>query len=188
MPKSKEKNYPGNIYRILNRGNNKKDIFFGRENYLFFLRRLRHYVKKFNVRRICYCLMPNHFHLCLEETVEQGISGLMLGLQTSYVKAINKQRGRTGHLWQDTFKYVHGATDEYLLHLTRSIHLNAVKAGLVQNADNWEFSSNRDYVGLRQGTLLQMDFMESCFPTAAEYRQFVEAYREEILAERYLLE
>ena len=188
MHKIKEKIYPGNIYHILNRGNEKQDIFFERENFLFFMRRLRYYVQKFNVLVICYCLMPNHFHLCLKETVKRGISRAMLGLQTSYAKAINKRRGRTGHLWQDTFKYIHIDKDEYLLHLTRYIHLNPVKAGLAKKAEDWEFSSYREYIGLRQGTLPQMDIIGSYFSTAEEYRTFVEEYQEEMMGEKYLLE
>ncbi|GBE28168.1 transposase IS200 like protein [bacterium BMS3Bbin03] len=188
MRKIKEKIYPGNIYHILNRGNDKQNIFFEPENYLFFMRRLRHYVQKFDILVICYCLMPNHFHLCLEETVERGISRAMLGLQTSYAKAINKRRGHTGHVWQDTFKYVHVDTDEYLLHLTRYIHLNPVKAGMAEKAEDWEFSSYRDYIGLRRGTLPKRDIIWSYFSTTAAYRQFVEDYQEEMMGEKYLLE
>ena len=188
MGRTKEKIFPGNFYHILNRGNEKQNIFYEHENYLFFLRRLRHYVEKFHVFVICYCLMPNHFHLCLKETIEQGISQVMLGLQTSYAKAINKQRGRVGHLWQDTYKHVHVDKDEYLLHLTRYVHLNPVKAGLVKKAEDWEFSSYCDYIGLRQGTLPQMEIILSCFATGNGYLQFVEEYQEEVLEGSYLLD
>ena len=78
--------YPGNIYHVLNRGNEQQDIFFDRENYMFFLRRLRKYVHKFEGVVMCYCLMPNHFHICIKENAEKGISNIMLALQTSYAK------------------------------------------------------------------------------------------------------
>ena len=112
----------------------------------------------------------------------------MLGLQTSYAKAINKRRRHTGHVWQDTFKYVHVDTDEYLLHLTGYIHLNPIKAGMVGKAEDWEFSSYRDYIGLRQGTLPKRDIIWSYFSTTDAYRQFVEEYQEEMMGEKYLLE
>jgi putative transposase len=181
-----EKIYPGYFYHILNRGNEKQDIFYEAENYLFFLRRLRRYVNKFEVTVVCYCLMP--FHICFKENVEKGISNVMLGLQTSYAKAINKRFKRTGHLWQDTFKHILVDRDEYLLHLSRYIHLNPVKAGIVNKAEDWEFSSYRDFIGMRNGTLPQMDIILSYFNGSTDYKEFVENYQEETLIEQYLLE
>ena len=188
MTNRKEKIYPGYIYHILNRGNEKQNIFFERENYLFFLRRLRHYIAKFDVILIAYCLMPNHFHLCAKETAKDGISKVMLGLQTSYAKAINKRIGRVGHLWQDSYKYIRVDTDEYFLHLTRYLHLNPCDAGLVNKAEDWEFSSYRDFIGLRKGTLPQSGMAMSYFDNRDAYRKFVEEHQENKLSDKYLLE
>ncbi len=89
------------------------------------------------------------------EVSENGISDLMLSLQTSYAKAINKRYNRVGHLFQGPFKNILVDKNEYLLHLSRYIHINPVIAGWVANPEDWEFSSFRDYVGLRAGTLPQ---------------------------------
>jgi len=160
---SKPKFICGNYYHILNRGNNKQRIFFVRENYLFFLRRLKAGLQKYGTELICYCLMPNHFHLILKEVIERGISNLMLALQTSYAKAINKRYDRAGHLFQGTFKSIHIDRNEYLLHLSRYIHINPVEAGLLQRPEDWEFSSFRDYIGLRSGTLTKAEIILSQF-------------------------
>ena len=68
----------GNYYHVLNRGNERKAIFFETENYLFFLRRLKAALEKYGPQLICYCLIPNHFHLILQETAEDAISGLVI--------------------------------------------------------------------------------------------------------------
>lgn len=180
--------YPSCIYHTFNRGNQKQSIFFERENYLFFLRRLGQCVHKYGSLVLCYCLMPNHYHICFKEVVENGISNALSSLQTSYAKAINKRYNRTGHLWEDTFKAVAVESEESLLHLSRYIHLNPVKAGLAAKAEEWEFSSYRDIIGLRNGSLPQKQHILSSFDSPAGYRQFVEEYQDEMKIGRLLLD
>lgn len=66
MPRRKIPFSAGNVYHIYNRGNNRASIFFERENYLYFLEKLRLYFAPESVRIHAYCLMPNHFHLLVE--------------------------------------------------------------------------------------------------------------------------
>ena len=73
----------------------------------------------------------------------------------SYSKIINKQYDRVGGLFQGTFQAKLVDWDEYLLHLSRYIHTNPVKAGLVDTADGWPYSSYSEYIGKRFGTLPQ---------------------------------
>jgi hypothetical protein len=91
----------------------------------------------------------------------------------SYTKAINKQRDRSGPLFLGPFKACHVDGDEYLLHLSRYIHLNPVTAGLVDSPLEWEFSSYRDYLGLRTGTLPKADLILDLFPNPQAYDEFV---------------
>jgi putative transposase len=69
--------------------------------------------------------------------------------------------------------------NSYLLHLSRYIHMNPVTAGLVTRPEDWAFSSYRDYVGLRDGTLPVPDVVLSQFPSRQTYRAFVESYRDQ---------
>jgi hypothetical protein len=101
----------------------------------------------------------------------------MQRLAISYTKAINKRYNHSGALFQGPFQVAHVDHDEYLLHLSRYIHLNPVAAGLVEHPEDWEFSSYRDYVGTRQGTLPAPDIVLSQFPSPDAYRDFVEAYK-----------
>ncbi|MCH8874392.1 transposase [candidate division KSB1 bacterium] len=178
----------GCYYHILNRGNEKKTIFFERDNYLFFLRRLKQGSEKLGPEVLCYCLMPNHFHLILQEVSEKGISDLMLSLQTSYAKAINKRYNRVGHLFQGPFKNILVDKNEYLLHLSRYIHINPVIAGWMPNPEDWEFSSFRDFVGLRAGTLPQPKIILSQFSDKGTYWKFVNDYKDDSNIQGYTLE
>jgi putative transposase len=97
----------------------------------------------------------------------------------SYTKAINKQQGRVGPLFQGPFQATWVDKDEYLLHLSRYIHMNPVTAGLVARPEEWIFSSYRDYIGLREGTLPVLDVVLSQFPSHRAYQAFVESCRDQ---------
>jgi REP element-mobilizing transposase RayT len=168
----------GECYHIYNRGNNRERTFFERENYAFFLRQLRQYITEPVVDVVAYCLMPNHYHLILQLRADD-LSNSFQAFSLSYTKAINKQHERVGSLFQGPFKAIHIETDQYLTHLSRYIHLNPVIAGLVGKAEDWEFSSYREYVGLRQGTLPKPGLVMSQFAGREAYRAFVEKYVED---------
>ena len=108
----------GNIYHIYNQGNNRQKIFFIRENYLFFLKKIRKYILPY-ADIMAWCLMPNHFHfmVVVKHTVlTVGVTssdadghprtfndsiGIML---RSYTRAVNKQQNRTGKLFREKTK------------------------------------------------------------------------------------
>ena len=77
----------------------------------------------------------------------------------SYTKSINRRFNRVGALFQGAFQSKVIDDDEHLAHLSRYIHLNPVRAGLVRQAQEWPFSSYREYVGLRKGTLPMTDLV-----------------------------
>jgi hypothetical protein len=97
----------------------------------------------------------------------------------SYANAVNKRYGRSGTLFEGRFRAVCVEGDRYLLHLSRYIHLNPVLAGIAQSPEDWEFSSYREYVGLREGTLPAPDVVLSQFASQAAYRAFVGSYVEQ---------
>src|SRR5574341_1106415 len=153
MPYRKVPFFAGGYYHIYNRGNNQEAIFFERENYTFFLRQVRKYFGREAVDIVAYCLMPNHYHLLVHLKVDD-LGSMVQPFALSYTKAINKRFNRVGTLFQGPFKAIWVEREEYLLQLCRYIHLNPVKAGLVARAEDWEFSSYRDYVGLRDDGLI----------------------------------
>jgi len=160
------------FYHIYNRGNNKAPIFFNRDNYIFFLRKVRKYfLAELDV--LAYCLMPNHFHFLVYTRADferKKYSDSLKIMLRSYTRAINKQENRSGSLFQQNTKMkllksnTHGMTQSHAMsHKYQQIgdpficfhyiHQNPVRAGLVSSMGNWEFSSYKDYAGLRDGTL-----------------------------------
>jgi putative transposase len=189
MPRREIAFQPGEYYHLYNRGVNRERIFFEPEHYLFFLRRLReHLVPVLEV--VAYCLMPTHYHLLVQvkqtpQTSEVSktsevsdasarISAAMMRLAVSYTKAVNKRYGRVGPLFQGAFQARHVERDEYLVHLSRYIHLNPCAAGYVGHAEEWVYSSYPDYLGLRQGTLPAPSAVLGQFSSPNAYWQFVE--------------
>ena len=170
----------GEYYHVYNRGNNRQDIFLERTNYLFYLQQLRKYLigDAANpwVTIVAYCLMPNHFHLlvCLHDDL---FSRHMQRLSISYTKVINERYRRVGALYQGQFQAIHVDSNDYLLHLSRYIHLNPVAAHIVQRPEDWEFSSYREYAGLRRGTLVKPSIVIGQFRANEEYSRYVEAYQ-----------
>lgn len=155
MPtKYKYKVYAPNLYsHIFNRGVNKQKIFLAEEDYVFYLQRLRIAKEKQKSSLISYCLMPNHIHLIARQDSDIPIYKFISSLHTSYSIYFNKKYNRIGHLFQDRFKQKIIDNDEYLLQLASYIHLNPLIDRLVEKAEDYQWSSYPDYIGLRPGTL-----------------------------------
>lgn len=98
------------------------------------------------VEIIAYCIMPTHFHLILRQTSKNGITKYIGKVLNSYSKYFNAKHKRVGPLWANRFKNVLVDDDDQLLHLTRYIHLNPTSANLTASAEEWEFSSYREYL------------------------------------------
>ncbi|MGD1995923.1 MAG: transposase [Anaerolineae bacterium] len=184
MPRRDLELCAGEWYHLYNRRGNRERIFYERANYLFFLQRLRRYlVPVLDV--VAYCLMPTHYHLLVRvtktsevsETSEvSAVSRAMQRFSISYTKAMNRRYDRAGSLFQGAFRAKHVSRNDYLVHLSRYIHLNPVIAGLVERPEDWEFSSHREYIGLRSGTLPKAELILSQFSSQQSYQEFVEAY------------
>ena len=175
MPRRARTLSAGEYYHLYNRGNNRQTIFFERENYLYFLRQFRYFVATETADVVAYCLMPNHYHV-LVYLREDTLSKSMQRFTMSYTNAMNRRYKRCGALFQGRFNTIHVDSDAYLIKLTRYIHLNPVKAGLVKRPEDWEFLSYCDYVDVRQGMLPQMDYMLKQVGSVEAYRQFVESH------------
>ena len=178
--------YPNELFHIYNRGNNRQTLFFDRDNYLYFLEKVKEYVKPHS-EIIAWCLMPNHFHFLIYIPPDKDSKDLSKGIQIilrSYTRAINKQKNRTGSLFtQNTCSKV--LVDNSVVQPNRYtttcfhyIHQNPMKAGLVKNMEDWEFSSFKDYIGLRKGKLINRELANTFINISEDRQQFYEdAYR-----------
>ena len=163
----------GEYYHLYNRGNNHENIFLTRENYSYFLTLWRKYLFGHGVDVVSYCLMPNHYHFLIYLQTDT-LSKLMQPFLLAYTNSFNRRYKRVGALFQGRFKAKHVANIDYLLHLSRYIHLNPLKAGLVLSSEEWEFSSYLEYTGLRQGTLPKPNIVMDYFENPNDYKDFVE--------------
>jgi len=120
--------YPGAHYHITSRGNEQKDIFKSQRDREKFLEYLECATTRYGAVIHAYCLMSNHFHLLLE-TPEGNLSEIMRHINGAYTTYFNVKRKRAGHLLQGRYKAILVDADEYLVELSRYIHLNPVRVG-----------------------------------------------------------
>jgi putative transposase len=170
---------PGHYYHIYNRGAGKQRLFREQENYHYLLRSVGHYAKQLQLSPIAYCLMPNHYHFLLRQEGDEPAGKLARLAFNKYTKAFNKQYDRTGTLFEGRYQSIHVDRTEYLLHLCRYIHANPVSARLVPRPEDWPFSNYLEWVGLRDGVLVDRGFVAETFPKSEDYRRFVAEYLED---------
>lgn len=137
--------FPGAFYHVLNRGLERRAIFLADRDYQKFLKRLSEIHNQYKIIIHAYCLMPNHYHLYVE-TPEANLQKALRYLNSSYTITFNKIRKRQGPLFQGRYKALLVEKDAYSLELSKYIHLNPVKAGLVEKAEDYLYSSFRYYL------------------------------------------
>ena len=177
-------------YHIYNRGNNRERIFLEADNYLYFLKKIKEYLVPV-ADVLVYCLMPTHYHIVgrikppseiskisegLDTSNRSPLSTAMMKLSVSYTKAINKRFQRAGVLFQGQFQAKPVLNSPYLLNLCRYIHGNPVKDGLVADIAQWPYSNYLEWIGERDGKLVDKAFVQNNFDTPDEYRKFVLEY------------
>jgi putative transposase len=165
----------GHFYHVYNRGVNRQAIFFSARNYRFFIERLRHYFQPNLVNIVAYCLMPTHFHLLIQSHIDDFGMEVMQPFVTSYTKAINREQGRVGSLFQGKYKADLVSTDAHIRNATLYIHRNPIEAGYVERLTEWPYSSYPDYIGLRDGTLPSSHLILRSYESQAAYRESVES-------------
>ena len=176
--------YPGAFYHVTSRGNEQKDVFKSRRDRERFLSYLESAVVRYGAVMHAYCLMSNHYHLLLE-TPEGNLSQIMRHINGAYTTYFNVKRKRAGHLFQGRYKAILVEADEYAIELSRYIHLNPVKVGMVDKPEEYEWSSYRQLIGITEPSeWFTTKFILGYFPgnKAREiYREFVnEAINQEI--------
>ncbi len=165
--------YQGSYYHIYNRTNNNELAFKSETNYIYFLKKYRLYFDSL-MTTVAYCLMPTHFHFLvfIDSNDTQRIKRKIGDLLSSYTKAINKRYKRHGSLFQSHTKASLIKDEKYLLVATVYIHWNPVHSSLVRNPEEWLYSSYRDYIGMRKGTLPNTKIILSKFSTLQEFIEF----------------
>lgn len=144
----------GYIYHVINRGNSKQGIFKKEQDYRVFIDLMKEAKRKFPIKIFAYCIMPNHFHLVVMPTQEEELSKYMHWTMTTHVRRYHQHYNTSGHLWQGRFKSFIIQEDNHFLTVLRYVEGNAVRAGLVNSARDWKWSSHRETIGENQPFLL----------------------------------
>ena len=122
---------------------------------------------------ICYCLMPNHFHLLIRQVEEKGIFEFISKLSNSYTKYFNTRNKRNGPIFQGEFKAVLVESDEQLLHLSRYIHLNPLVNNLTKDLSLYPWTSFLEYIGSTKTNDCEKKIIIGQFRNLSEYQKFV---------------
>jgi len=138
--------YPGALYHITSRGNERKKIFLDDGDRTRFLEILADYHHRYDIRIHSFVLMENHYHLMLE-TPQGNLLKVMHGINGRYTGYFNGKYSRAGHLFQGRYKGIVVDKDAYLLQLSRYVHLNPAKAGVVERPEHYLWSSYRGFIG-----------------------------------------
>lgn len=175
MARKKRIWYPGAVYHLMSRGNRHQEIFREPSDYEFFLTLLRNVEKRYPFDIHSYCLMTNHFHF-LMETKDVEIWRIMKRLQEVYSGYFNSKYGLDGHLFQGRYKSCLVEDDAYFLQISRYIHLNPVKAGMVVYPEDYRWSSYQALICTDERPLVTTEKVWSYFarPENVAYRLFVE--------------
>jgi len=138
--------FPGAFYHVTARGNERKAVFKSKRDREKLLEYLETATDRYHAVIHAFCLMDNHYHLLLE-TPAGNLSQIMHHVNGAYTTYFNVKRARSGHLFQGRFKAILVEKDAYAKELSRYIHLNPVRAKMVQTPEQYAWTSYPFYIG-----------------------------------------
>lgn len=148
MPRRARVVLPGAPHHVTQRGNNREDVFFTSDDRELYLRLVAEQAGRHGLAVLSYCLMTNHVHLIV---VPEREGSLAMGLGRAhwlYSQAVNRQHGRSGHLWQNRF-FSCALQGPHLWRAARYVELNPVRSGLCAKAGAYEWSSAAAHCGAK---------------------------------------
>ena len=173
--------YPGAFYHITSRGNEQKALFKSKRDREKFIEYLESATERYDAVIHAYCLMDNHYHILLE-TPSGNLSKIMAHINGAYTNYFNAKRERSGHLFQGRYKAILVEADEYAKELSRYIHLNPVRANIVEHPEEYEWSGYGYFTGKKKAPeWLKMDFILGYFgkklsDSQKNYRDYVNVF------------
>ncbi len=177
MPRNARLRSKSGLYHVVMRGIDRQNIFYNDVDYQHFIDTLGKVKTEDRFELYGYCLMSNHVHLLIYEKSEE-IPQIMKRIVTSYAWWFNMKYERSGHVFQGRYGSECVEDDRYLLTVIRYIHQNPVKAGMVDTAEDYRWSSIRAYYSGReyQSSLTDIDFILEIF--APDKTEAISRFRE----------
>jgi len=167
------------VYHITSRGNERKKIYRDDGDKEKFLELLEDYKNRYNFLIHCFVLMDNHYHLVIE-TLRPNLIKIMHGLNSGYTGYFNKKYKRSGHLFQGRYKAIIVDKENYLLELSRYVHLNPLRAKIINKPQDYKWSSYGGYIRKKEvNNLNNYNWLLSIFgneekKSRRQYKEFVE--------------
>jgi len=161
--------YADRLYHVFNRSINREMIFIREENYKYFIGKLIGLDSQWEL--LGYCLMPTHFHFLVrigtedQDSLRRAIGDMLSG----YTKGVNKERGRTGSLFQQHTKAKVIKDQTYLKMVLHYIHQNPIRAGISRSLIDWPYTSYRDYCGTRKDGIVNPDMVYRYFESIEDF-------------------
>ncbi|MFN3396531.1 MAG: transposase [Thermodesulfovibrionales bacterium] len=169
----------GYPHHITQRGNNKDKTFFDDEDKRFYLNTLKLYKDKCKIKILSYCLMENHVHILAVPEKETSLARGIGGTNLVYTQYINRKYSRSGRLWQNRFFSSVVEEDTYLWAVIRYIELNPVRAKIVKEAENYQWSSAKAHIlGEKDDIISEEGYFD--MEEIKSYRVFLRQENEEI--------
>ena len=176
MPRPLRPVADGLVYHVINRGNNRQQVFFGEGDYAAFLKAIGDLKRRKPFEVYGYCLMANHFHLLLRP-LEGSISRIMQSLLVSHTQRYHRFHQSGGHVWQGRFKSPVVQDDDHLLAVLRYIEVNPVRTGIVDEPRSYRWSSFAAHAeGTPDDLLDRVEPYEQLGPNRAVRRRRWSAY------------
>ena len=173
-------------YHVYARGSSKQPIFLCHADFNYFISLFKRYLSPEivfstsgvsyphlweKVELLSYCLMKNHFHLQIYQVEVHAMANLMRGIMTSYTRYFNLKYSRSGPLFESTYKASHISSQDYLLHISRYIHMNP------RYWRHYQYSSLKFYLSNERAPWLQNERILELHPGSTEYLEFLENYQ-----------
>lgn len=171
MPRKARELIDQGIYHVFNRGNNKMSLFNGVEDYDYFRNLLRLALVVYEAKLYHYCLMSNHFHLLIQIQHADDLGKIMHEIQLKYARYFKKRNHSVGHVFQERFRSPRIPEESYYLQCGRYIERNPVHAGLVQQAEDYPYSSAAHYVLGKKDDLITPNLYYMAMGNTPEERQ-----------------
>ncbi|WP_461207876.1 transposase [Clostridium sp. DL1XJH146] len=170
--------YPNTTHHVTIRGNRRNDIFRDKEDFEVYLAQLegniKYYKNEYDI--VCYCLMDNHVHLLLH-TYDKHINYFMKRINSIYPRYFNNKYNYCGHLYEKRYFSEIVDSDSQMLETSRYIHLNPIRANIVDKPEYYNWSSYSMYIGDKKEKFINSSMILNYFNVSdrrKEYKSFVE--------------
>ncbi len=163
-------------YHIYNRGAHRHAIFRKRAHYHKCIELLEKYSAQYHVTVVAYCLMPNHYHMLARQDLGGSISRFLQTTFNAYVQYFNTLERHSGTLFQGPAKSRLIVSDAHLMRSLAYIHTNPVRASLVRDMRDWDYSDYSSWTGRSDAHFASKSLRDSLTESGKSYQEFVQAY------------